>query len=348
MNRKTLLILQGRRRVFRGGVRNRKRPLAHSRSPSTSTSARHTMATMANEGNGFVARFPKAAYWLQRTPMLNLLLYVLTTPSDIDNYMEQANMGSLVSTIMLTALFALPVCIGNEEWTQFHGRYRPPTCDELNLWGVDNVTSGSGVKIGLGASFSARQTDLSLDSALHHACQDPHIVCHIPACVSAALALDAQGAAISPRAQLALSIATVLTRTDGEPCLLAWLWLAVPVGWSVQPDAGSARRTSAFAATLAATSSPRTSWFTTATAISGAGCLRAPQLNICTQTCSESSSTQNSGLGWPCLFSPRRPSYSSYCPPPQSPSSRVTTISTAAVRPRFWRRRAPESCSLLF
>ena len=61
----------------------------------------------------------------------------------------QANMGALVSTIMLTALFAMPLAIGKEEWIRFYGDNRAPTCDELNLWGLDNATVG--VKIGAGA-----------------------------------------------------------------------------------------------------------------------------------------------------------------------------------------------------
>ena len=66
----------------------------------------------------------------------------------------QANMGALVSTIMLTALFAMPTSIGKEEWTQFFGQCRAPTCDQLNTWGLDNATSG--VKIGICASTHTR------------------------------------------------------------------------------------------------------------------------------------------------------------------------------------------------
>ena len=63
-------------------------------------------------------------------------------------------MGALVSTIMLTALFAMPMCIAEEEWIKFFGKYRAPTCDQLNQWGVNNVTSG--VKIGICALTPTR------------------------------------------------------------------------------------------------------------------------------------------------------------------------------------------------
>ena len=38
---------------------------------------------------GFAARYPKAAFWLARFPIVNLFFYLLIANSDLDNYMEQ-------------------------------------------------------------------------------------------------------------------------------------------------------------------------------------------------------------------------------------------------------------------
>ena len=47
------------------------------------------MAANNDAQGGFAARFPKAAYWIARAPFVNLFYYLLTAPSDLDNFLEQ-------------------------------------------------------------------------------------------------------------------------------------------------------------------------------------------------------------------------------------------------------------------
>ena len=51
-------------------------------------------------------------------------------------------MGALVSTIMLTALFTIPLTIAAEEYDRFYASHLVPTCEQINLFGTGNATSG--------------------------------------------------------------------------------------------------------------------------------------------------------------------------------------------------------------
>ena len=51
-------------------------------------------------------------------------------------------MGALVSTIMLTALFTIPLTIAREEYAYYYASHRVPACEEINRFGTGNTTTG--------------------------------------------------------------------------------------------------------------------------------------------------------------------------------------------------------------
>ena len=51
-------------------------------------------------------------------------------------------MGALVSTIMLTALFTIPLTVAAEEYDRFYAAHLVPACEDINRFGTGNTTTG--------------------------------------------------------------------------------------------------------------------------------------------------------------------------------------------------------------
>ena len=88
-------------------------------------------------------RFEQAIVGLRWFPLVNFVVLFLISTPDLDNLLEQVNMMALITTLMLGAVYAVPLTVTQHEVIELMGDGLGASCEDLETFGLNNVTNGS-------------------------------------------------------------------------------------------------------------------------------------------------------------------------------------------------------------